>query len=363
MRALVLAAGRFDHALRMEIETAREPRLDVFQLQAELGADLLDYQAVDASPLRVVRVLRRMLGPSAALAYLGLRHIRRYDACFTTGEDVGIPLAALLKASGVHIPHTMIAHTLATSKKRAFFSWLGVQSHIDRILCYSSNEERHMVRRLGIAPEKVRRIRFHADERFFRPLSDVPVEADLVCSAGQLLRDYACLVEAVRDLPVRLCIAAGSPWITSNPRPVPSLPPTVTWRRYDRHALRDLYARSALAVVPIVENDYQTGIATILEMMAMGKCVIATRTRGQTDTIVDGVNGIYVPPSDPAALRASIRRLLERPDEAARIGRAARSFVEAEANLDGFVGRLAGHVRESYTARSTDAPPAASAPA
>src|SRR5207247_197423 len=152
--------------------------------------------------------------------------------------------------------------------------------------------------------------------------------------------------------PVRVQIAAGSPWIDRPLQPKRELPPNVTWGKLDRHALRELYARSAIAVVPILQNEYQTGIATILEMMAMGKCVIATKTHGQVDTIVDGQTGVYVPPSDPAALRKAIERMLAAPQEAQRIGRAARAFIEAEAGLDHFVGRVADAVRSADVARN-----------
>jgi glycosyltransferase involved in cell wall biosynthesis len=119
----------------------------------------------------------------------------------------------------------------------------------------------------------------------------------------------------------------------------------------NRFELRELYRRSALAVVPILENDYQTGIATILEMMAMGKCVIATRTRGQTDTIVDGETGLYVPPGDPRALRSAIERMLAHPEEAARIGQAARRYIEESAGLDLFVNRVSEAVEAGHRAR------------
>ena len=213
-----------------------------------------------------------------------------------------------------------------------------------------------MTRHLGIDAAKVRRIYFHADQKFFRA-DGRPTEPGLICAAGQLLRDYDCLIEAVRDLPVRVQIAAGSPWIDKPLRPRGALPTNVTWGRLGRFDLRDLYARSALAVVPILQNDYQTGIATILEMMSMGKCVIATRTRGQTDTIVDGVTGVYVPPSDPEALRRAIERLLAQPDEAKRIGEAARRFIEEHASLDHFVERIVDAVRTG--ARRTPAGEAA----
>jgi glycosyltransferase involved in cell wall biosynthesis len=159
------------------------------------------------------------------------------------------------------------------------------------------------------------------------------------------------LIDAVNGLDVKVDIAAGSPWIDGELRPTRPLPANVTWQKRNRYDLRELYSKSALAVVPILQNEYQTGIATILEMMSMGKCVIATRTRGQTDTIVDGETGVYVPPSDPMALRRAIEQLLGNPDEAARIGRNARRFIEDNASLDHFVTRVVQAVWAGHRAR------------
>ncbi|HVY25551.1 MAG TPA: glycosyltransferase family 4 protein [Polyangiaceae bacterium] len=350
MKTLILAAGRFGDEMRAAIAAGREPRLDVFELQRVLSADVLDYLDVDASLLKVAK-RGGMAATSAALAALGFKIHKRYDAVLTTGEDIGLPLAALLKTSSHPIAHTMIAHTLFPAKKRAFFDYLKVHDRIDRVLAYSTSEEQHMIERLGIARERVQRIYYQADQRFFCP-DGRALEPDLLCAAGQLLRDYDCLIDAVRGLKVRVQIAAGSPWIDQTLRPQGELPDNVSWGKLNRYDLRELYRRSALAVVPIKQNDYQTGIATILEMMAMGKCVIATRTRGQTDTIIDGETGIYVPPGDSTALRNAIQSMIADPGRAAAIGQAARRFVEREAGLDVFVERIAQAVKETHAARS-----------
>ena len=349
-RCLILAAGRFD-----PVETARavaadrEPRLDVYELCRSLSADVLDFKDVDASRSALVRAAGRALGQSAALALLGAERAADYQAILTTGEDIGIPLAARLRFARRRPSHTMIAHTLSPLKKRLFFAMGRVEACIDRFLCYATSEERNLVERLSVPAERVERIAYHADQRFFRPF-EAPPEPDLICSAGQLLRDYPTLVEAVRGLPLRLRIAAGSPWIAKELKPGAPLPENVQWRRYSRFELRELYRRSAICIVPIQENDYQTGISTILEMMAMGKCAIATRTRGQTDTLVDGVNGIYVPPGDVAALRAAILRAVEHPEETARMGAAARRYIEEHATLDLFVDRVSAATLAGRTA-------------
>ncbi|TMA21781.1 MAG: glycosyltransferase family 4 protein [Deltaproteobacteria bacterium] len=307
----------------------REPRLDVYELCRSLSADVLDFKDVDASRSALVRAAGRALGQSAALALLGAERAADYQAILTTGEDIGIPLAARLRFARRRPSHTMIAHTLSPLKKRLFFAMGRVEACIDRFLCYATSEERNLVERLSVPAERVERIAYHADQRFFRPF-EAPPEPDL--------------------LPLRLRIAAGSPWIAKELKPGAPLPENVQWRRYSRFELRELYRRSAICIVPIQENDYQTGISTILEMMAMGKCVIATRTRGQTDTLVDGVNGIYVPPGDVAALRAAILRAVEHPEETARMGAAARRYIEEHATLDLFVDRVSAATLAGRTA-------------
>jgi glycosyltransferase involved in cell wall biosynthesis len=315
-----------------------------------VGGRTLDFKDVERSRRPDVQAVKRALGLSAAVAYLAFIERGDADAYFTTGEDIGLPLSMLLKLRGVRASHTMIAHTLAPMKKQIFFK-AGVGSRLDKVLCYASTEERLMLDKLGLPPRAVQRFNYHADENFFHPMPEVAEEPDLICAAGQLLRDYDTLVKATQGMKVRVKIAAGSPWISKDLVPTGGLPENVDWRKYDRFDLRALYARSALAVVPLFQNVYQTGISTILEMMAMGKCVIATRTQGQVDTIIDNVTGVYVPPGDAGALRAAIERLLANPDERQRIGRAARAFIEKEAGLDLFTDKCVKAMQDAHASR------------
>jgi glycosyltransferase involved in cell wall biosynthesis len=76
--------------------------------------------------------------------------------------------------------------------------------------------------------------------------------------------------------------------------------------------------------------------------------VVCTRTKGQTDVVVDGENGVYVPPADPVALRQAIERLVADPAEAARLGANGRRWVEQHADLDAYVAQLATLVRADH---------------
>jgi glycosyltransferase involved in cell wall biosynthesis len=211
---------------------------------------------------------------------------------------------------------------------------------------YAATQKAYAEEVLRIPAGKLHLIPFHADSRFYQPMPDVPVERR-ISSAGLELRDYPTLIEAVRGLDVDVRLAAASPWSKrKNETSHRALPPNVSARSYNYHELRELYASSRFIVVPLYENDFQAGVTTMLEAMAMGKAVIVTRTEGQRDVIQDGMNGIYVSPGDPHGLRDAIAGLLASPDHAAQLGANARRTIESEMSLDLWVERISRVVRE-----------------
>jgi glycosyltransferase involved in cell wall biosynthesis len=65
----------------------------------------------------------------------------------------------------------------------------------------------------------------------------------------------------------------------------------------------------------------------LLEALAHGRAVVATPVGGTPELVTDGVTGLLVPPGDPAALAAALRRLLDDPALARRLGEAGRERV------------------------------------
>jgi glycosyltransferase involved in cell wall biosynthesis len=319
------------------------PTMDYFALQTRLQADIADYGSMDADRHSLVRAARRV-SRDAALAMHGFLRARNYHVIFSNGENVGIPLAALLKSRRTRPLHMLIGHRLSPRKKRFFMRWLHPQ--MDAIFVYAASQKVYAEEVLRIPANKLHLIPFHADTRFYRPAPDVRVERR-ISSAGLELRDYPTLIEAVRGLDVEVRLAAASPWSRRrNETAGRALPPNVSARNYPYHELRELYASSQFVVVPLYDNDFQAGVTTILEAMAMGKAVIVTQTQGQRDVIQHGVNGIYVPPGDPATLRSAITGLLARPDQAAQLGINARQTIESTMSLDLWVERISRVVHE-----------------
>jgi glycosyltransferase involved in cell wall biosynthesis len=152
----------------------------------------------------------------------------------------------------------------------------------------------------------------------------------------------------VEDLDVHVVIAAASPWAKRVEGVATSkVPDNVTVRKFTQYELRQLYADSCFMIMPLENVKFQAGVTAILEGMAMGKAVICSRVPGQTDVVVEGENGRYVPAGDPLALRAEIRRLLDHPQEASSLGSGGRQLIERQMNLDLYSKRLTDVLREA----------------
>ena len=355
------------------------PRRDYLALANGLGADILDRPA--ARRHWAGGLLAKACGIAAAQAVVAFLKRGKYDAILTDGEHIGIPLALLLKLVGSRTPHVTIGHRITASKKRGFFRWLKVQSNISRIALHSQRQYELGIDELGLTEDKLALIPYQADTQFWKPQPEI-AEERLICSAGLEFRDYPTLVEAVEGLDVKVVIGAASHWSKRrNTAEATEQPKNVEVDKFDYIALRQLYARAAVVVVPLEDVDFQAGVTTILEAMSMGKPVIVTHTAGQTDVVEDrrsltrgaqprqrpaglmkrvaesaGVQiqptGFYVPPSDPGALRRAIEYLLDRPDERARLGAAGRQTVERLASLEMYVARLRDLVNDSIAERS-----------
>jgi glycosyltransferase involved in cell wall biosynthesis len=350
-QVLLTVSGTIPADLEAKVAQGGRPRADYVELSRAFGADLLDYPAAQRVAGPLGKLLERAGGPDLVLAWACFKLRRRYKAIVTDGEQIGLPLAAMLKFLGLgrRPRHLMIVHIISVPKKMLFLDRLGVQSHIDRFLVYATAQKQFIEGRWKIPGRRVLFTPFMVDSDFFAP--DKVETRDTrpqICAVGLERRDYPTLLKAAEGLPAKVVIAAASPWSKrSDSTQGQAIPENVEVRRFTQHELRQLYADSRFLVMPLENVEFQAGITAILEAMSMERAVLCSRTPGQTDAIVEGETGRYVPPGDPAALRAALDQMLEDTAETERMGRAGRRLVLQTMSLDRYAERLAGFVREA----------------
>ncbi|CAN5903985.1 glycosyltransferase family 4 protein [soil metagenome] len=91
--------------------------------------------------------------------------------------------------------------------------------------------------------------------------------------------------------------------------------------------------------VLLVPSHYEGFGLVVVEAMAAGIPVVATRTSNFPELITDGIEGRLVPPHDPPALAGAILELLRDPAQRARMGRAGRERALREFTLERMLDR------------------------
>ena len=87
----------------------------------------------------------------------------------------------------------------------------------------------------------------------------------------------------------------------------------------------------------------------LMEAMAMELPCIATWVTGVPEIIETDIEGILIPPANAAAIADAVERLMQDPEAARRLGRAARLKVIAKYHLERNVERLAEEFRARLT--------------
>lgn len=101
----------------------------------------------------------------------------------------------------------------------------------------------------------------------------------------------------------------------------------------------DLFVQSSV----VLSSGDRDGIPNaLLEAMASELAVVASAVAGIPEVVHDGINGLLVPPGDPAALASDLIRCVDSPALRRRLGAAARAHVVAQLDRRVAGRRVAG---------------------
>jgi glycosyltransferase involved in cell wall biosynthesis len=218
---------------------------------------------------------------------------------------------------------------------------------------------------LGARAETTRTVPYGVDASFFSDrgsLSDDRREAmrrrlgasstqTLVVAVGRLVekKGFAHLIEAIGDsaqLHVAL-VGDGDLQEDLQARTRASRASVTLAGRFSRSETRDALQCADIVAVPSVVDSKGNvdGLPNVLlEAMAAGKAIVASRVAGIPDVVRDGVEGLLVPPRDPAALREALRGLAANAGLRAELGARAALRVQRELTWE----RVASTLEEAY---------------
>lgn len=261
-------------------------------------------------------------------------------AGFVVHRLTGLPYSFTAHGFDLHVDRHMLCEKVAEA------AFVVPISEYNRALMIEECGER--------AEQKAIVIHCGVDTGFFRPRDSAPVAPpfSLLC-VGTLheVKGQRFLIEACRllseDGVELVCTLVGDgPDRARLARAVAAsgLEGRVTFAgRRTRADVAGLLGSAHAVVAPSVPTaeGKREGIPVVLmEAMASGVPVVASRISGIPELVEDGVSGLLAPPGDPQGLAAALRLLHDDPGLCERLGRAGREKVEAEFDVQASAAEL-----------------------
>ncbi|MFA5631080.1 MAG: TIGR03088 family PEP-CTERM/XrtA system glycosyltransferase [Porticoccaceae bacterium] len=340
------------------------PVVEIIELGKKPGHDLAMYW-------RLWRHLRR-LQPA-------IIHTRNLAALETQALGVLMP-----RCRRVHGEHGRDMADLDGSNAKYRLLRLVLSPLIQRFIAVSQDLAQWLITVVGIPQEKVVQIYNGVDQQRFRPrpgsgealaqgvLASAPggffcTDCRVLGTVGRLaaVKDQAAIVTALASLlrarprlraTLRLLIVGEGPQRAALESAITTLGLSdCVWLCGDRDDVPELLRCMDVFVL----SSLAEGISnTVLEAMASGLPVIATRTGGNPELVEQGVSGLLVEVGDVDGLARAIESLVTDPARCRSLGRAARCRVERDFDwqrtvaryLDVYDGILRDAVREPHPA-------------
>ncbi|HAJ27819.1 MAG TPA: hypothetical protein DCG53_11360 [Syntrophus sp. (in: bacteria)] len=234
---------------------------------------------------------------------------------------------------------------------------------VDRFLVVSDVLLKSMIQVHGVAPGKVIKIYNGIETDLYRPENQLNnrrrireefhiSDADLLIGAiGRLVwqKGFEYFIQAIPDLvqalPKSRFVLIGDGVLR---RDLENLAINLNIRDSilftgQRTDIRDILSALDVVVIPSVLEGFP--IVT-LEAMAMGKPIVATAIDGITEQIMDGREGILIPPRNTANLTQAIINIVSNPMLSDDLGKTARERVTAEFSVQQMI-KATIHVYEN----------------
>jgi colanic acid/amylovoran biosynthesis glycosyltransferase len=299
----------------------------------------------------LVRVPAILLQAAAMARVMQRRGIRHIHAHFASHPALAALAAATLAGTSYSV--TVHAHDI-------FMRHTGLRPKMLQatFLACISDFNRQYLRQLipDLRPESLLLVRCGVDPKRFRPAdaSGSPRSPfRLVCVASlQEYKGVQVLVEALARLArdgvafecLLICTGPLRPSLEARVRELGLVDRVSFLGAQPEERVAELVRGAAVFVAPSVltNSGQMDGIpVALMEAMASGVPVVASRLSGIPELVIDGVTGVLVPPGDVGALAAAIQRLAREPAMAQQLAEQGRQHVLREFNLEANTALLA----------------------
>jgi phosphatidylinositol alpha-1,6-mannosyltransferase len=224
-----------------------------------------------------------------------------------------------------------------------------------------------LVADIGVSPQRIIRLNPGCDPDRFRPqqitdrgLTRVNSSGPVILTVGNLVqrKGQDMVIHAVyrlrKELPdLQYVIVGDGPYRSTLEQLAAGLglqSQIVFAGRVDDKTLPEYYAAADVVIMAsrqrLDASDVEGFGITFLEAAACAKPVIAGRSGGSSDAVIDGKTGLLVDPENPADIADALSQLLRDPLRVTRMGEQARKRVLTEFTWKHVAGRVANVIEQ-----------------
>jgi glycosyltransferase involved in cell wall biosynthesis len=212
------------------------------------------------------------------------------------------------------------------------YMWLSAQlerftiPRTDGVVCISSYTKRaveNLARKTWVVPNAV-------NEDFFQVQRAMQDDRILLCVGDIILRKNQnafihALDPLVKDVPFRLVFLGRASPLHNYSAEFLNLIKTRPWCQHvgfaDRETVKQWLADARVIAIPSLEENCPM---VLLEAMAAGTPVVASKVGGIPDLIREGMTGIFCDPTDLESMRTAVAKALTQREQAQAMARAAQ---------------------------------------
>lgn len=291
----------------------------------------------------------------------GLQALRKtqkthYDLVIAWEGKNGFPYAVLRSIFGQKHPpliilafniRGVISHFLSLAR-------FGLRS-ISKVVVFTPGEVEQYQQLLSLPPEKIT----YCPHGWYDPLRSYDLEkvnksealtrsGKFIFASGRSYRDYETLARAIEGTEVNVKVS-GRPFNLAGIN-FPTNMDATGWLAEPEFL--DYLNETYFYVVPLQPINHAGGDSSALQAMGFGKAIVATRSPSTETYIRHGETGLLVEPRDVEGMRQAILHLWNNPEEASRMGKAARRLFEQNHTFDKLAQRVYGIALEIHRAQT-----------
>lgn len=286
-----------------------------------------------------------------AIAHLAWRLLRQRPQILYTLTVVPNIWGRILGALA-RVPAVVSGYRSLMPRQQERFLW----RLSDKIICNAEVLKEIMIHRFAVAPARIAVIPNAVDAAWFHPEPAAQDPQPTVVFVGRLVaeKDPMNLLEAFQLVAARLPqaqfeIIGNGPFklemkariqSSSLESKIKLLPATAD--------IRPALRRAWVFVLP---SASEASPNAIIEAMAMGLPVIATRVGGIPELVVDGITGLLVQPHNPASLAEAIVALLTNEVQRRSMGERSRERILAYHSIQSMVSQTEQVLVEAFHQR------------